>query len=496
MSLQPERRAYMLDQNKRALLLPTRLVVGAQRIHSTTGGQFDHVNPATGQVQRTLALAGRQEIDLAVEAARSAFEEWRRWRPVERRRVLMKFASLMREHIEELATIQVLEIGLPSAFSAWMVQMGIDYLEDAACWADRLHGDALPLINENIFNYTSLEPIGVAGLITSWNGSVPAFGMTAGPSLAAGCTIVVKPSEVAPFGPIRCAELALEAGIPPGVINIVPGNAEAGEALVSHPDVKKIAFTGSAATARRISTTCAQFLKPCLFELGGKSARIVFPDANLSTAVSMVSKVAIGSGQQCTLGSRLLVHAGIYEEFSDLLLNGLEAIKIGDPFKPDTMMGPVANEAACNRILGLIDRARSYGAVRTGGERLKGDLAGGFFIPPTLIDEVDNQTEIARTEAFGPVFAMIPFTDEDEAIAIANDSDLGLAGYVHTDNLGRAHRVAARLDTGNVGINGAFIPAGPSMPFGGRKTSGYGKQGGRAAVMEFLHIKTVQATLD
>ena len=478
-------------------LLPNRILIGDQYLSSASGGEFDHVNPATGKAQRTLALAGPEEIDLAVKTARAAFLEWRKWHPTERRRVLLKFAALIAENREELASVQSLEAGITRWLHApQAVDMGVAYLEDAACWADRLYGDTVAPGAGQLFNYTVLEPIGVVGVIQSWNGSVAAFAFSAAPALAAGCTVVLKPSELAPFGPLRCAELALQAGIPPGVINVVPGSAAAGEALVSHPGIDKVTFTGSPPTGRKIAAACALALKPCLLELGGKSARLVFDDANFHTAIDTVAKVAINAGQQCTLGSRLLVHARVYDQFADQLGAALDAIKVGDPFDKDTMMGPVINAAGFERIRGLIDRAQGYGNVRVGGKRFTGALADGFFIPPTLVDGIDNQSEIARTEVFGPVFAMIPFTDDDEAIAMANDSEFGLAAYVMTRDVGRAHRVASLLNAGNIGINGGFAPAGPSIPFGGRKISGWGKQGGLPGIMEYVHTKAVQLTLE
>lgn len=475
----------------RTSVLPSALIVGGERLSTASGGVLEHVHPASGEVQATLPLAGAAEVDQAVAAARAALPVWRAWDPVARRRALMRLADLFRQHADEISTIHSLETGMPFTQADWPTQWGIDWLEDAAGWADKLYGDTVPLGQQGLFNFTSIEPYGVVGAILTWNGSVGAFGMAAGPALAAGCTVVVKPSELSPFGPIRAAELALEAGFPPGVVNVVVGGPEAGEALVSHPGISKIAFTGGGATAKRIAVSAAQNLTPCIFELGGKSASIVFGDADLSKAIGHAQFVSVHAGQQCTLGSRMFVHSSVFEEFNDRLARAMEEVRVGLPFDAASQMGPVINQTAIDRVTGLVERARSYGEVRAGGERLGGELGDGYFFPPTLVSGVTNDSELARTEVFGPVLATIQFQDEDEVVAMANDSEFGLAGYVFSENVSRVHRVVPQLDTGNVGVNGAFVTAGPTVPFGGRKASGYGKQGGLAGVMEFVNTKTV-----
>jgi aldehyde dehydrogenase (NAD+) len=320
------------------------------------------------------------------------------------------------------------------------------------------------------------------------------MGQKAVPALAAGNTVVAKPPELAPFGAYLFAELALEAGLPPGVLNVVAGGAEAGEALCRHPGVDKVSFTGGSTVARRVMALAAETLKPVALELGGKSANILFSDADLDVAVPMaaVLSVQLLSGQGCALPTRLYVQDEIYDEVLSRLVPLVQTFRVGNPLDPETQMGPVITEAAVSRILGMIDRAASNGGatVLTGGSRVGGELAGGYFIEPTVLGDVDQSSEIAQEEVFGPVLSVLRFSDEADVIAKANDSRYGLAAYLHTKDVGRAHRVAQAMDAGYVSVNG-FSGMSPTAPFGGYKQSGFGREGGRAGIEEWLRMKNV-----
>jgi len=476
---------------------PVGLLIADSWRESASGGVCAHTNPATGEVQAEMPLAGTAEIDEAVAAARSAFDQWRRWHPAERRRVLQRLVNLVVQRRDEFIALSAQECGIPVQIGSAIVQMGIDWGESAATWADKLPGEVVPSA-ANVFDYTLAEPYGVVGVILTWNGPAASMGISVMPALAAGCCVVVKPSELAPFTPLLFAALAQEAGLPAGVINVVPGDGAAGAALVAHPGVDKISFTGGINTARAISEACSRRLTPLLLELGGKSANIVFEDADMAKALKSALGIIVLSGQGCIVPSRLLVQDKVYDAFVESVTGALSHVRVGDPFNPNTVMGPVISETACERILGFVERARDGGTGKLllGGDRLSGELGDGFYVPPTVFGDVDNHSELAQQEIFGPVLAIMRFSTEEEAIAMANDTQYGLAGYVHTKDLSRAVRVSAALDVGNVGVNGGGAMGGPEAPFGGVKQSGYGREGGKGALMEFIRIKNVMVDLD
>jgi len=312
-------------------------------------------------------------------------------------------------------------------------------------------------------------------------------------ALAMGNTVVAKPPEVAPFGMLRFAELALEAGLPPGGLNVVVGGAEAGAALAGHPGIDKLSFTGGTATGRAIMARAATRLTPLTLELGGKSPNIVFPDGDLRAAAAMAARfgTALLSGQGCALPTRLYVHASVYNEIVGLVLGIVDRLRVGDPLDPATVMGPVVSEAAMVRILGVIDTARAEGAtLLVGGQRLGGELAGGWFVAPTVFGDVDHRSDLARNEVFGPVQAILRFDDEDEVLEKANDSDFGLNAYLYTQDPSRIERFTRGLEVGTVVVNG-MGPITPATPFGGVKQSGFGREGGRAGMLEMVRTKTI-----
>jgi aldehyde dehydrogenase (NAD+) len=452
----------------------------------------DHRYPATGQVTCTVPLAAAAEIDQAVKAARAALPGWRGMPVNERRRLMFRFAQLVREKNDELVRLITAENGSAQVQVQRLPTVVAELFEYNAGWADKIGGEVVTTWPVPAFDYTLDEPYGVIGVIVPWNVPFVSFGQMLAPAIAAGNCTVIKPPELAPYTCLRLGELALEAGIPPGVINVTPAGPEGGEALSRHPGVDKLHFTGSGATGKKVLIGAAENMTPVGLELGGKSARLVFADADRASAVRNAIGATIGmSGQACIAGSRVLVEASIYESFVADCQQALAAVKVGDPMASGTVMGPVISQGACDRILGFVDRAREAGVrLVTGGERLGGDLADGYFIGPTMFADVDNDAELARHEVFGPVVAFMPFKDEEDAIRLANDNEFGLAAYIESENVRRVHRLAPALEAGAVWVNGIFdIPA--AAPFGGNKHSGVGRVGGIYGVREFTRPKNV-----
>lgn len=490
-------RGVTTSRSGAAAALPTRFLIGSEWIANGTGGELVHHNPATGKPQATVPMAGAEEVDAAVASARLGLATYRRWTPAERAALLHRIAALLRERSPEFSAVCSLESGQIQSHAQHAAVRASQWFDYYAGWADKLNGEVVPAAPG--FNYTMPEPYGVVAIILTWNGPTVSIGMKVAAALGAGCAVVLKSPELAPFTSNMFGQVCLDAGIPPGVLNVISGGREAGTTLVRHPDIDKISFTGGPETARAIQADCAQSLTPLVLELGGKSANLVFADADVERAAALAAGgITMMAGQVCIAPSRLLVERSICDEVSDRVVESLARTSLGDPFDPSVDMGPVISERACERIVSVIDRARADGAgeLAVGGERVGGELADGYFVQPTAFVNVDPTSSLAREEVFGPVLAITPFDDESEAIAIANDSPFGLAAYVQTSNVTRALRVASQLDAGNVAINGGTPSAGPVGPFGGFKNSGYGKEGGLAGILEFVRIKNVNIGLN
>lgn len=472
-------------------------LIGEKLITDLSGGEIEHVYAATGAPTNRVPLAGPAEVTLAARAARDALPAWKAMSTDVRRRLLLRVAELIRKEADLLATLTAVDSGVPKLAALAGAMWGADFMEYNAGWIDRIGGEVRPTSQgKHVHAYVKDEPYGVIGAITPFNAPVIATCMVLGPVLAAGNTIVVKPSSLAPYAVLRLGQLFLEAGFPPGVVNILSGTAHAGEGLVRSPDVDKMFFEGSTKSARFVLVAAAESgPKPVALELGGKSPAIIFDDANLEAAVASVvgGGFSLG-GQGCVLGTRLLVQASVYDEFLERAAKLTKAVVVGDPFSDSTMMGPIVNSMACERILGVMSHAAASGQGRiiAGGGRFGGDLAGGYFIEPTVFADVDNASPLAREEIFGPVLSVMRFETEDEAVRLANDSPYGLGAYVHSQNVSRVHRMAESLEAGLVFING--MPSGgpsPGLPFGGVKHSGSGRLGGIEAIREFTRTKTV-----
>lgn len=470
------------------------LRIGGERLSVGSGGVHRHVDPTTGRPDADVPLAGIAEVERAVQVAHTAYLGWRRTKPADRRRMLMRLGDLIETHVADFARLAALDNGTPVTTSTAVLPIAVEWTRYYAGWADKISSEVTAsLRTDGEFSYTLAQPWGVIGAIITWNGPLISLCMKVPAALAAGNTVVIKPSELTPFTAGLFADLAAEAGIPDGVINVVTGGPDAGAALVEHPLVKKVSFTGGPETARKILRSCADLIKPAVMELGGKSGNIVFADADLDTACGIGTMLSVGalSGQGCAFPTRMIVERSVYDEVIERVRAIAGFVKVGNPLEAETVSGPVVNEQAVKRIAGMVERASKDGArLIAGGRRLGGELADGYFLEPTVFADVDPESELAQTEVFGPVLSIIPFDGEEQAIAIANSTAYGLSGYVFTNDLRRAHRVAEELETGEVLINGA-ANLGSTRPFGGIGISGMGKEGGRQGLEEFLHLKTV-----
>lgn len=473
----------------------TQLLIGGEWCDAADGQTFPTCHPATEEKIADVALAGPEDVDLAVKAARKAFEEgdWPRMDARDRGRLLNRLADLVEEHSEELAALETLDNGKPirDARSADL-PLVVDCLRYYAGWADKFHGDTLP-IRGNYFCYTRREPVGVCGQIIPWNFPALMVAWKWGPALACGNTIVMKPAEQTPLSCLRMAELALEAGFPPGVVNVLPGYGETGAAIVKHPDVDKIAFTGSYETAQRIMADAAPTLKRLTFELGGKSPNIIFADSDLDAAVAGAEfGLFFNQGQCCCAGSRVFVEEAIHDEFVERVVERARQRRLGDPFDPETTQGPQVDADQFRKIMDYIERGKRAGAECLTGGRRFGDR--GFFVEPTVFDQVSDDMDIATDEIFGPVMSVLSFRDVDEVIERANKTFYGLAAAVWTRDVAKAHHIANSVRAGTVWIN-CYDVFDAAAPFGGFKMSGIGRELGEAGLLNYTELKTVTLNL-
>jgi aldehyde dehydrogenase (NAD+) len=477
--------------------LQTKLLIDGKFRDSISGKTFATVNPATEEVIAHVAEGEAADIDLAVKAARKAFEKgpWAKMDARDRGRLMNKLADLMEEHIDDLAELETLDNGKPIAESRnGDLPLVIDCLRYYAGWADKIHGQTIP-VRGMYFCYSRREPVGVVGQIIPWNFPMLMVAWKWGPALAAGCTVVLKPAEQTPLTALRMGELALEAGYPAGVINIVPGFGEtAGAPLVAHNGVNKIAFTGETTTGKLIMKNAAETLKRVTLELGGKSPNIVFADADLEAATNgAMLGLYLNQGQCCCAGSRLFVQEPVYNAMVERLAQKSQDRKLGDPFDAHTEQGPQIDEGQFKKVLSYIEKGKSQGArCVAGGERFG---KKGYFIKPTVFADVKDNMDIATDEIFGPVMQVLKFRDIEEVIERANSTDYGLAAAVWTRDIGKAHSIATRIHAGTVWIN-CYDVFDAAAPFGGFKSSGLGRELGELALDNYTENKTVTVALD
>ncbi|MCK9503595.1 MAG: aldehyde dehydrogenase family protein [Porticoccaceae bacterium] len=483
------------------LVLPALgLLIDQPGRDAVSGERIDIEDPATGTIFASVPAGTKEDVDAAVASARRAFEsrEWSRMRPLDRAKILENIARKIEDHADELAMLESFDNGKAVTHAKMVdVPAAVDVFRYMAGWTTKLGGHINDISGDGqlYHSYSLRQPVGVVGAIVPWNYPLAMAAWKIAPALAAGCTLVLKPSEVTPLSALRLGELALEAGLPPGVLNIVTGYGHtAGQALVEHPDVNKIAFTGSTAVGKNIVRTVATDLKRVTLELGGKSPSLVFDDADLDkVGIGAALAIFFNSGQVCLAASRLYVQEKIFDQVMDSVVAAAQSFKVSHGRDPETMVGPLVSRIQQDRVMGYIEKGRAEGGeVLTGGNR-KGDR--GYFVEPTVFVNSGDNATIIKEEIFGPVLVATPFKTAEDAIRMANDTRYGLAANIWTRDLSRAHRVAKQLDAGNVWINTHGIND-PCAPFGGMKESGWGREVGEEGVLHYTETKTVTALLE
>ena len=470
---------------------PVGMLIDGQWTQAQSGEVFATLNPATGSVLAEVASGGPADVDRAVAAARRAFEEpsWADMNPHDRTLVLLRVADAIEAHSEELATLESLDGGIPITVTRGMVADAAKTVRYYAGWPTKILGAVNP-VDASVHCYTVREPIGVCAGIIPWNGPLTMAVWKIAPALACGNTVILKPAEQTPLTALRLGEILMETGLPPGVVNVVTGFGEtAGAAIAGHPDVDKVSFTGSTATGKLVLGASLGNLKRVTLELGGKSPHIIMPDADISAAArTAAAGFAMLTGQVCVAGTRILAHESVMDEFAAELAKAVSAFRVGDPFEEETVLGPVVSAEQFERVNSYLSVGVSEGAeIVFGGGRFDNP---GYFVEPTVFSGVSNDMRLAREEIFGPVAALIPFRDADEAVRIANDTDYGLAAAVATTSVSTAHALAKRLRAGVVWVN-TYSELDPAFPFGGFKQSGIGRELGDKSLESFTELKSV-----
>ena len=474
---------------------PKKLLIDGQWVDAKSGKTFASINPANGQILAEVAYGDKVDIDLAVIAARRAFEgEWSKTSPFDRQAILLRLAEIVDQRYEEIAYLDTMDMGAPLSRTLLGRKRAVGLLRYYAGLATSVTGETIPnSAPGNPLAFTLREPIGVVGAINPWNGP---FGLSVwkiAPALAAGCTVILKPAEQAPLSPLLFGQMCLDAGVPPGVVNVVPGEVSAGVALTEHMDVNKIAFTGSTEVGQKIIHASAGNVKRLSLELGGKSPNIVFADADLDAAVPGAAMAVFqNNGQICSAGTRLYVEESVYGEFIEKVADFSRTLKVGDPLNSETSLGPLVSSEQFDRVTGYMNIGKEEGAIAaSGGEAFAdGPLSEGYFVKPTVFSGVTDKMTIANEEIFGPVISALPFSDIDDVLRRANDSPFGLGSGVWTKDIGKAQKMARGLHAGSVWIN-CYQLMDPAVPFGGYKMSGYGRESGMEHLDEFLETKSV-----